>query len=680
MARLPEVSGFEVQGIVGRGGFSVVYRAYQPSLNRVVALKVINPTVSADEEATRRFERECRAIGSLTGHHAVVTVHESGTTADGDAYLAMEYLEGGSLHDVLERHGALPWPDAVVAAIQVAEALEAAHEVGILHRDVKPANVMRDRFGRYKLGDFGIAGLAAGANTTLGATAATVAYASPEVLLGERASPAADVYGLGATLYALVEGTPAHAVATDESVVPMVMRVTSDPAPELSPGLAPEGLRRLVLELMAKDPSHRPDVRAVVARLKSLEASHLMDETIRRVPMVAPSDGGPDTDDVGPRPRLDADDRRPPEEPVPSTPAAADRDAGGRAGTGTAHGGTVAPSTTGAGDGAAAGWGLADAPTTVTPNRHRYGDLASKVESGRTEDRAVLPTDGEERSRPLTPSRQRRVLAAAIDAILVVAVVAGCYAVATWEPGPSTSIRVVYDGEVSVSPTRIEPGTPIEVTFANETNDIVYLALQSELTGINYPSSVISEGTRVAAGGDRSVTIDRVPEDQEFDIARLDSDGALIQRYGSPDGTLLSSDADVDTWSAPVAISVGVLLGLVVAALGWPALVIAVGVVATYGIPGATVACALLVLAIEPGARLASRASVGERSAGVRVVDEAGRPASAEQVLWRWLLRPLSVLPLAAGYWMPRRAADSRPWHDRWSGTRFERVGDRRRG
>ncbi|MGN6695926.1 MAG: serine/threonine-protein kinase, partial [Aquihabitans sp.] len=286
VGRQPEVRGFELQEYIGRGGFSTVYRAMQPRLNRVVAVKVIDADIQADEDARRRFERECQTMGSLTGHHAVVTVHEVGECVDGQPYIAMELLEGGSLQDRLVADRNLPWPEVAAIGSQIAEALDAAHGLGILHRDVKPANIMRDRFDRHKLGDFGIAGLAASAHTTAGAAPATVAYAAPEVLLGKRASAASDVYGLGATLYALLTGGPAFAAETDESVVPMVMRITRDALPELDDAVAPPALRDLLASMMAKDPADRPaNAAEVAAALKTVEAAHLLGETQARVPV-----------------------------------------------------------------------------------------------------------------------------------------------------------------------------------------------------------------------------------------------------------------------------------------------------------------------------------------------------------------------------------------------------------
>ncbi|MCU1499674.1 MAG: hypothetical protein JWM47_3627 [Acidimicrobiales bacterium] len=251
-----------------------MYRASQSRLDRVVALKVIDPRAHTDGGSLRRFERESKAIGALTGHPSVVTVFDTGTTADGDPYLVMEFLPGGSLQERARNDGPIPWPEVVSVGLAVAEALAAAHEIGILHRDVKPGNVLSDRYGRYKLSDFGIAGLAAQETTTGAATAMTVAYAAPEVLLGQRATETSDLYSLGALLYALLAGVPAYSGDTDESIVPMILRITTAPLVPLTEALGPAPLRTLIEGLMAKEPAARPpSALDVVGRLQQLSAS-----------------------------------------------------------------------------------------------------------------------------------------------------------------------------------------------------------------------------------------------------------------------------------------------------------------------------------------------------------------------------------------------------------------------
>src|SRR5690349_22233201 len=151
------IPGYEVERELGRGGFAVVYRANQPKLRRTVALKVLTNVDPSDEDAKRRFEAECQAIGSLSWHPHVVTVYDAGQTEEGLPFLAMENLPSGSLQAKLADHGPAPWEEVLRVTVQMCDALGAAHQAGILHRDIKPANVLTSRIGDYKLADFGIA-------------------------------------------------------------------------------------------------------------------------------------------------------------------------------------------------------------------------------------------------------------------------------------------------------------------------------------------------------------------------------------------------------------------------------------------------------------------------------------------------------------------------------------------
>ncbi len=201
---VPLPPGYELVARLGSGGFATVWLAEQGRLGRRVAVKILGESLS-DSERERRFVAECRAIGSLSGHPAVVTVHDAGTTSEGHPYLVMEHLPGGSLHDRVATTGPLPWEEVVSIGVAVGDALAAAHDAGILHRDVKPANVLVADDGSPKLGDFGIARLAEGTNTATGTLVGTIPFTPPEVLSGHRPGPTADIWALGATLYALVE-------------------------------------------------------------------------------------------------------------------------------------------------------------------------------------------------------------------------------------------------------------------------------------------------------------------------------------------------------------------------------------------------------------------------------------------------------------------------------------------
>jgi serine/threonine protein kinase len=265
--------------LVGSGGFAAVYRAHQPAFQRTVAVKVLSAP-HADQRSRDRFERECRAMGSLSEHPNIVTLHDAGFTADGHAYLVMAYLSGGSLAGRLHDAGPLGWEDAVVHGGEVADALAAAHRKGVLHRDVKPDNVLLSRYGTAFLGDFGIARMADD-SASQGITA-TLAYAAPEVLLGAEPSPASDVYSLGATLHELVVGSPPHPKREDEHVAAYIRRLVDEPAPALHRAYAPEPLAELITTMLAGDPSDRPaSAAAVRASLRSLSRAHGLEDDDR---------------------------------------------------------------------------------------------------------------------------------------------------------------------------------------------------------------------------------------------------------------------------------------------------------------------------------------------------------------------------------------------------------------
>jgi serine/threonine protein kinase len=253
-----EVAGYEIIRELGRGGFAVVYLAKQPVLNRTVALKVLTHIDPNDADALHRFEAECQAIGSLSWHPHVVTVYDVGRTADGRPFMAMENLPSGSLQTKLHEHGSAPWTEAVRVGIQIADALAAAHDEGILHRDVKPANVLTDRLGEYRLADFGIARFGEVSRTATGVITGTIAYTAPDVLAGARHSVQADLYSLGAMLHCLVTGKTPFVGDNDESLVTIMFRATTEPAPSLLSEGVPPLFAALVDGLMAKDPAQRP--------------------------------------------------------------------------------------------------------------------------------------------------------------------------------------------------------------------------------------------------------------------------------------------------------------------------------------------------------------------------------------------------------------------------------------
>jgi serine/threonine protein kinase len=250
------LEGFSGAVQIGHGGYGVVYRAVQDDLHRTVAVKVLAGG-PVEAGARRRFDRERLALGALSGHPAIVTVHQSGFNAAGRPYLVMELMSGGSLAERLTDSGRMPWQEALAIGAQIADGLETAHAAGLLHRDVKPENLLISQFGEVKLADFGIASLTEGSMSATHTVTATVAHAAPEVLEGQRPSAASDVYSLGSTLFALISGRAAFRHETDESVVPMLTRVLTAPVPDLRPLGVPDAVASVLERSMSKEPDAR---------------------------------------------------------------------------------------------------------------------------------------------------------------------------------------------------------------------------------------------------------------------------------------------------------------------------------------------------------------------------------------------------------------------------------------
>ncbi|TDB81450.1 serine/threonine protein kinase [Actinomadura sp. KC216] len=250
-----DVPGYRVLEQVGEGGFSVVYRAHQEHLDRMVALKVLS-IGSVDDAAMRRFQRESKITGRLSGHPNIVTVLDTGTTRSGRPYIAMEYFEHGALTDRLAREGPLPVADVLRIGVKMAGALAATHETDVLHRDVKPQNVLLSRYGEPALADFGIARLV----DTFDAThtqAFTPHHAAPEVLEGRPPGVGADIYSLGSTLYQLLADRPAFKGPPGEGIAPLMLRILNDAPPPIPRPDVPPQVTDVIARAMAKTPEQR---------------------------------------------------------------------------------------------------------------------------------------------------------------------------------------------------------------------------------------------------------------------------------------------------------------------------------------------------------------------------------------------------------------------------------------
>ncbi|ABG99937.1 probable serine-threonine protein kinase/ transcriptional regulator (plasmid) [Rhodococcus jostii RHA1] len=248
--------GFEDACIAGRGGFGIVYRCRQPALDRVVAVKVLSP--DPDHMDRARFLREQQAMGRLSGHPNIVHVLQAGITYTGRPYIVMPFHRRDSLDSWITKHGALRAAEALAVGVKLAGALETAHRAGVLHRDIKPGNILLTEYGEPQLTDFGIARITGGEETTRGLVAGSPAYTAPELLSGSDASVVTDVYGLGATLFTALAGRPAFARRRGEQVFAQLLRIGTEPLPDLRDIGVPEAVCTVIESAMARDPAERP--------------------------------------------------------------------------------------------------------------------------------------------------------------------------------------------------------------------------------------------------------------------------------------------------------------------------------------------------------------------------------------------------------------------------------------
>ncbi|MFV0524609.1 MAG: protein kinase domain-containing protein [Acidimicrobiales bacterium] len=253
---------------IGRGGSSRVYRARQPEFDRQVALKVL--TTGATSDGLERFDRERKALGRLSLNPGVVPVYSSGTTDADEPFLVMPFYQDGSLADRMAA-GPLRWTEAVDLVASVARTISAAHQSNVVHLDIKPANVLLTADGSTRIADFGIAKVlrhSAEPVVTTG-TSFTPSYSAPEIVRGETVTTTADVYGLGATLWALLAGRPPFRVDDgDNSVLAVTGRVIHSPVGDLR-HLVPSEICDVVEQAMAKDPGQRFPTASAFARALS---------------------------------------------------------------------------------------------------------------------------------------------------------------------------------------------------------------------------------------------------------------------------------------------------------------------------------------------------------------------------------------------------------------------------
>ncbi|WP_442943454.1 protein kinase domain-containing protein [Nocardia sp. NBC_00565] len=251
-----EAMGLSSAVEIGRGGFGVVYRCVQYALNRVVAVKVLSSEI--DAQSRERFLREEQAMGRLSGHPNIVDILQVDVTPTGQPFIVMPYCTRGSLEQLIREQGPLTWADSLRAGVKLAGAIESAHRAQILHRDVKPANVLLSAYGEPQLTDFGIARIPGGFRTSSSLITGSPAFTAPEVLRGDEPTVRSDIYGLGSTLFALLTGHAAFERQSGEKVVAQFLRITTQPVPEIHGHDIPDDVADAIQHAMATDPSKRP--------------------------------------------------------------------------------------------------------------------------------------------------------------------------------------------------------------------------------------------------------------------------------------------------------------------------------------------------------------------------------------------------------------------------------------
>jgi serine/threonine protein kinase/ligand-binding sensor domain-containing protein len=265
---------------VGRGGMATVYKAYQPAMDRYVAVKVLPAHFMQDPTFVERFEREARTIARLEHPH-ILPVHDYGKTSDGTTYIVMRYIEAGTLSDLLRR-GSLSLNKVIDLFSQIGDALAYAHEQGVIHRDMKPSNVLVDPRGQAFLTDFGLARMVEGdSNLTGSMVVGTPTYMAPEQGQGRPADIRSDIYSLGIILYEMVTGRPPFEAETPMAV--MIKHMT-EPLPlpsQLNPELLP-AVERVILKALAKEPDAR--YQAVADMTKALQEAVTEPPTLLSVP------------------------------------------------------------------------------------------------------------------------------------------------------------------------------------------------------------------------------------------------------------------------------------------------------------------------------------------------------------------------------------------------------------
>jgi serine/threonine-protein kinase len=283
----PELLGrlgkYEIERIVGWGGMGVVFKGFDGELNRVVAIKVLAPHLASSGAARQRFAREARAAAAVVHEH-VVAIHGIETGAE-PPYLVMPYVAGESLERHVQQHGPLPAKDVVRIAMQIAAGLAAAHEQGLVHRDVKPANILLENgFGRVLITDFGLARAADDASLTrTGLLAGTPHYMSPEQANGQSVDHRSDLFSLGSVMYFMATGRPPFRAEGAMAVLNLICHKRPAPLLEVNSDVPPP-LAMIIERLHERQSSHRWESAATLRGLLADYLAHLQNPARHKLP------------------------------------------------------------------------------------------------------------------------------------------------------------------------------------------------------------------------------------------------------------------------------------------------------------------------------------------------------------------------------------------------------------
>jgi len=255
---------YEIRGLLGSGGMGMVYKAHDRTLDETVAIKILRPDFAEDPRMAERFKSEIK-LARRVRHKNVCAIHDYGQDK-GLLYISMELIEGVDLKRILREKGALPPEEAYDVAIQMAEGLQAVHDAGIIHRDLKAPNIMRDAQGVARLMDFGVAKRhgALGTVTATGHIVGTPEYMSPEQAQGQKVDYRSDIYALGVVIYEMFTG---HVPFRGETPISTILKHLNDPPPLDGPQAAtlPPSLKPVLRRALAKDPDHRHPTAAALA-------------------------------------------------------------------------------------------------------------------------------------------------------------------------------------------------------------------------------------------------------------------------------------------------------------------------------------------------------------------------------------------------------------------------------